>query len=99
MTSITIHWSGVDCIDQNSDISGYDIIVTSVNTERAITDMKMAAMNGRLSMHTVDGLFPSTEYTIRIAAEGDNKTGPYNRMTISTSSPTGMTKCHEIMYD
>ena len=96
LTSITIHWSGVDCIDQNSEISGYDIIVTSVNKEN-ISSTMMAAANK--SIHTVNGLFPSTEYSVRIAAEGDNKTGPYNNKTISTSSPTGKIMHHEIMYD
>ena len=83
----------MECIDQNSRISGYSIKIrerTDVNSMNTST----APNENMLIMRE---LLPSTEYTIEIAAEGANKTGPYNSMTISTLSPTGIIMYHVII--
>ena len=86
LTSITIHWSDMECFDQNSEISGFAIKIRESTDFNSTTASTAADEN----MFTMSGLLPSTEYTIEIAAQGANKTGPYNSITISTLSPTGI---------
>jgi hypothetical protein len=78
LTSITITWDEVQCINRNSDITGY---VIKFNGRSNTTNMRQ---------FIASGLFPSTTYTFQIAAMSSNGTGqPFGSINASTSSPKG----------
>ena len=81
-TSITIQWDDVECIDQNSDIMGYNITI--------ILDDKMMNFCSDEKQFTATGLFPSTMHTLQVAARSVNGTGPYSNITTSTTQPEGI---------
>ena len=76
LTSITITWDEVKCINRNSNITGYMI--------------KYNGTNAATSTHQfiASQLFPSTNYIFQIAAMSSHGIGPYSNITTaSTSSP------------
>ena len=77
LTSITINWNEVECIDRNSDITGYMIRFNGTNA------------NSNTSQFTVSQLFPSTTYKFQVAAVSINGSGPFNNVTGSTTTPDG----------
>ena len=88
LTLITIKWSDVKCIERNSNITGYVIKLNQRTVKIVSSDTRE---------FTVVELFPSTEYTIGIAAMSMNGTGLFQLINSSTSSPTGNNaslECH-----
>lgn len=77
MTSITITWDEVQCIERNSDITEYVIIFNEIND----------TSNAR--QFTASQLFPSTSYTFQIAAMSSDGIGPFESINASTSPPEG----------
>ena len=81
LTSITVKWNELECIEQNSDIIGYTI--------RVINETVLISVPSDTREFAVVDLFPSTLYTIEIAAESANGTGPFQSINGSTLKPTG----------
>ena len=81
LTSITIQWGVVECIDQNSDITGYRIMVDGRTMTRDSSDTQQ---------FIATGLFPNTMYTLQVAAVSENGIGPYSDITASTTQPKGI---------
>ena len=77
LTSITIQWDAVECIDQNSDITGYMVMF----------DGRMMNVTSEARQFTASGLFPNTMYTFQVAAVSMSDTGPYSNITASTTLP------------
>ena len=70
-TTITVQWGLVNCIDRNGEITGYSVryrVGTTVNSRGTVSD----------TVATIEGLKPSTRYTIEVAAVNDIDTGPYS---------------------
>ena len=66
-TSITIAWGAVNCIERNSIITGYVVHFTPPSTSG--NDSVMLAGTGDTGgIVTIDGLTPSTQYSIQVAA-------------------------------
>ena len=70
-TSITIAWNAVNCIEHNSNITGYVVRYTPPSTSG--NDCVMVAGTGEAGgMVTIDGLTPNTQYSIQVAAVNSN---------------------------
>jgi len=66
-TNITIAWDAVNCIERNSNIAGYVVRYTPPSSSG--NDSVMVAGTGDAGgMVTIDGLTPSTQYSIQVAA-------------------------------
>ena len=65
--NVTIAWDAVNCIERNSNITGYVVRFTPPSTSG--NDSLMVAGTGDAGgMVTIDGLTPSTQYSIQVAA-------------------------------
>ena len=80
LTSITVTWDEVQCIERNSDITEYMIKFNEINEI------------SRTRQFIASRLFPSTTYTFQIAAMSSDGTGPFNNITGSTTQPQGNVK-------
>ena len=66
-TIITIAWDAVNCTERNSNITGYVVRYTTPSTSG--NDSVMVAGTGDAGgMVTIDGLTPSTQFSIQVAA-------------------------------
>jgi len=66
-TNITIAWDAVNCIERNSIITGYVVRYTPPSTSGNDSVM-VAGTRDAGGMVTIDGLTPSTQYSIQVAA-------------------------------
>ena len=76
-TSITVQWEMVPCIHRNGDITDYSVQYT----RGGVTDSNSVS-GGDATMTTIEGLRPSTTYSITMAAVNDAGTGVYSDPTI-----------------
>ena len=79
--SITLHWSPVECIHRNGDITGYSIRVLRNGAMERFVEVQ-----GDTREATVYGLTPSTQYTVQVAAVNSAGTGPYSRDSIAVET-------------
>ena len=86
-TSITVVWDTVPCSQQNGLITGHKLVYS--NTNGNTVSVNISGNNYRL--YNIQGLTPSTSYTISVAAVNDGGTGPYSDppLTVWTLSNTG----------
>ena len=85
-TSITIAWDAVNCTERNSNITGYVVHFTPPSTSG--NDSVMVAGTGDAwGMVTIDGLAPSTQYSIQVAAvNNDSNVGVFSTaLSVQTS--------------
>ena len=85
LTSVTLSWDPINCIQQNSIIHRYTVYYQKSlgegNRNESITLMTTA---------TIDGLDPRTKYEFEVHGINDNgQTGPSVRLNVTTSAPTG----------
>ena len=74
-TVVFVSWERVDCIDRNSEISGYTVYYGPVGGT-AVND-SVSGTNHRT--YTAVGLTPSTNYSIEVAAvNSDGGVGPFS---------------------
>ena len=66
-TNITIAWDAVSCAERNSNITGYVVHYTPPSTSGNDSVM-VAGTGGAGGTVTIDGLTPSTQYSILVAA-------------------------------
>ena len=80
-TSIVVVWGTVQCIDHNSNITGY-----MCYTLNSITNDVMVSGTGESGgMLTLDELAPSTQYTIQVAAVStDGAVGQFSAIRVQT---------------
>ena len=77
-TSITIAWDVVNCIERNGIITGYVVRYTPPSTSGNNTVM-ISGTGGAGGMVTIDGLTPSTQYSIQVAAvNSDGRVGVFS---------------------
>jgi len=76
-TTISVQWDRVDCLQRNSDITGYIVSYGRCGCERnSETETVMGTTN---RTYTVMGLNASTEYFVMVAAlNSDGVTGPFS---------------------
>ena len=74
-TIVFVSWERVDCIDRNSEISGYTVLYGPVGGT-AVND-SVSGTNHRA--YTAAGRTPSTNYSIEVAAvNSDGGVGPFS---------------------
>jgi len=90
-TNITIAWDAVNCIERNSDITGYVVRYTPPSTSG--NDSVMVAGTGDAwGVVTIDGLAPSTQYSIQVAVvNSDSNVGVFST-ALSVQTPLGASK-------
>ena len=82
-TIVFVSWEHVDCIDRNSEISGYTVLYGPVGGT-AVND----SVSGTNHLaYTAVGLTPSTNYSIEVAVvNSDGGVGPFSS-TIFVRTP------------
>ena len=75
--SITIQWGEVECLEQNSEITGYSVRYETVRYYYGFSGMTTNVTGASNRMFTAPGLIPRTTYTFEVAAVSDSGTGPY----------------------
>ena len=73
--SITIQWGEVECLEQNSEITGYSVRYETVRYYYYGVTANVTGASNR--MFTAPGLIPRITYTFEVAAVSDSGTGPY----------------------
>ena len=94
-TSITISWERLDCLERNSDISGYMLTYSESETgsrpaRQAGNMVTISGTSDENRTFIVSGLTPQTEYTLTVSAiNSDNMMGPSATINITTdATPT-----------
>jgi len=91
-TNITIAWDAVNCIERNSIITGYVVRYTTPSTS-GNDNVMVAGTEDAGGMVTIDGLAPSTQYSIQVAAVNND-----GNIGVSTASLNVTTSCELYMY-
>ena len=74
-TFVFVTWKRVDCIDRNSEISGYTVRYSPVGG----TAVNASVPGTTHQTYTAVGLIPSTNYSIEVAAiNSDGRVGPFS---------------------
>ncbi len=83
--NIAVQWDTVDCIDRNSEITGYVLRYGEASSDQREEETVTAGSGDEGGTSTITGLVPYTEYAIEVAAvNGDSQTGPYANITTQT---------------
>jgi len=86
-TSITIAWDAVNCIERNGIVTGYVVRFTPPSTSGNNTVM-VSGTGGAGGMVTIDGLDPSTQYSIQVAAvNSDGDVGVFSTALSVQTAP------------
>ena len=75
--TITVCWKEVECIHRNGDIIGYIVRYKEVNSD---TRLQNVTVEGGMRKVTLSGLYPSTNYSIEVAAINSVGTGIYSEV-------------------
>jgi len=90
--TISIDWNSADCIERNSQITGYTLQYNS--TDGTETNTSFPA---NFTTYTVTGLTPSTNYSVKMAAINSNgEIGPF-AFPIHVKTLPLASKCHEMI--
>ena len=71
---ITVVWDTVPCSHQNGPITGYKLVYNDTSGNNVSVDI----LGNNHRLYNIQGLTPSTRYTIAVAAVNDGGTGPYS---------------------
>ena len=88
-TAISVSWDPVDCIHQNSEITGYIVRYGPASSSTRLTSEVLGTTSTE-RVYTAVGLAPSTNYSIQVAAvnrEGDF--GPFTAAIFATTVVDG----------
>ena len=93
VTTLSVSWARVTCIDRNSAITDYNIRVI----DRSGTSIFGTRIPAVPREYTATGLFPSTNYSIAVAALSIDLSvlpstflfGPEIALTVTTAAPAG----------
>ena len=91
-TTISIWWDRVNCIQRNSNITGYIVRYGPHGNESDTEDLTVMGTAGR--RYTIMGLNASAVYFVTVAAMSNGYTGPFsNQMFIEMQG-----KCSMCLY-
>ena len=88
-TNVTLHWERVSCIERNSQITGYRVMVHKSGTLAIVHSAYINGTSNGNRVHTVAGLIPRTEYSFRVNAVSDSGEGPDATIDNATAIPEG----------
>ena len=84
-TAISVSWNPVDCIHQNSEITGYMVRYGPASSSNRITSEVLGTTFAE-RVYTAVGLAPSTNYSIEVAAVNrDGDVGPFTTAIFATT--------------
>ena len=96
LTNITIAWDAVNCTERNSNITGYVVRYTPPSASG--NDSVMVAGTGDAGgMVTIDGLTPSTRYSIQVAAVNSDGSIGVPTAFLSVNTLTGRLHIHILL--
>ena len=85
LTSVTISWNSINCIQQNSIIHSYVI-----HYRKSLSESALANISTLMTMATINNLDPRTKYVFEIQGINDQgQKGLSDRINVTTSAPTG----------
>ena len=87
-TSIYVQWNEVNCLERNGDITTYNVSYQAIGYSQPSVSLRTSATARSV---TVINLIPHTNYSLQVAAENVNGTGPSKEVTVTTSTTKG--KC------
>ena len=88
LTSISIAWSPITCIQQNSIIQRYIVYYRKSLTEG--TRNELLNISAITTMANIDNLDPRTKYEFEVqGVNDDGKNSPSDSLNVTTSAPTG----------
>ena len=72
-TSISLIWNRLDCIDRNSEITGYTIFYCQLSEQNCLNTKEVYFTNGYpRTFVMLNDLIPRRNYSFRIRANGNN---------------------------
>ncbi len=90
--NVTVQWSSVNCIDRNSEITGYVLRYGEASSDQREEQMISGSENGD-EMFTFVGLVPYTEYSMEVAATNSNgDIGPFGAIAVETLQDSKLVK-------
>jgi hypothetical protein len=88
LTSVTILWNPINCIEQNSIIHGY--IVYYWKSLQDSFRNELVNISTMATTAAINNLDPCTKYEFEVQGINDNgRKGPSERLNVTTSTPTG----------
>ena len=87
LTSVTISWNPISCIQQNSIIHGYIVYYQKSLQKRTRNELVVSTM---VTVATINNLDPRTRYEFEVQGiNNDGQKGPSERLNVTTRTPTG----------
>ena len=86
LTSIHIQWRDVDCIERNGEILAYNITYRAVGYSQPSLSLRALPTNRSFILNN---LIPHTNYSLLVAAQNINGTGPSREVVVNTSAVEG----------
>ena len=91
---MTIAWEEVPAIDQNGNITDYEIQIEPKETfDGKISTKTVSTSNGSILMMVVTGLEECVEYCISVRAYTSVGPGPYSDVIVEKTNPAGRVSC------
>ena len=88
-TAISVSWDPVDCINQNSEITGYIVHYGPASSSTRLTSEVLGTTSAGRE-YTAVGLAPSTNYSIQVAAVNrEGNVGPFTAAIFATTVVDG----------
>lgn len=85
LTSVTISWNPINCIQQNSIIHKYII-----HYGKSLKEGVGNNISANVTMVTINNLDPRTKYVFEVRGVNDEEQeGPSDSINVATSAPTG----------
>ena len=88
-TSIHIQWREVNCIERNGEILAYNVTYRAVHYPQP--SLSLVTLPKERSL-TLNNLIPHTNYSLLVAAQNINGTGPSKEVVVNTSGVEGKFK-------
>ena len=82
-SSIAVQWGRVNCIDRNSEITGYTVRYGQTGSTTNVME-SVSGTSDSDRVFTGSGLIPRTSYTFEVAAVSSESTGPFRTGSVET---------------
>ena len=99
VSSITISWDRVNCLQRNSEITGYRVIYRRTGVTDPLLEASLVGTETADRVFTATGLLPRTNYTFNVMAVNSNsEVGPPATISAITATPEGkqLFCCHHV---
>ena len=87
-TSIYLEWSAVNCLEQNGNITGYEVHYQPLEYPQ-LQLTEIVTTNDQTMLFIATHLIPLTDYTFSVSALNINGTGPNETLMVTTKAVEG----------